>query len=225
MTKRRINTNEVRTNTTVIYKAIPLFSISYRIECAGCHISSKLSSPTEAKLHSSYPSNAAIPSHIRIPRDILHCCLVASVNEQQLLRSVGIFILRLRRSHLIITFLPKAFLAQIPYVDTMVHTVGLQHARTERIPTQSRDGVQMTYQRMQGPSWIPLIPERNCVVLRRCGEQVPLHGVERYGVHFLRVRLKKERAVRLAKVVEEHVAIIATGSECIAVVWMPCNSL
>lgn len=61
MTKRRINTNEMRTNTTVIYRAIPLFSISYRIECAGCHISSKQSSPTEAKLHSSYPSNQHFP--------------------------------------------------------------------------------------------------------------------------------------------------------------------
>ena len=54
---------------------------------------------------------------------------------------------------------------------------------------------------MQRLSRISLIPERNRVVLRRCGEQVPLHGVERYGVHFSRVRLEKERTVRLAEVV------------------------
>lgn len=78
---------------------------------------------------------------------------------------------------------------------------------------------------MQRLSRIPLIPERNCVILRRRGEQVPLHGVERYSVHFPRVRLEKEGAVRLAEVVEEHVAIITAGSKRVAVVGVPCNSL
>lgn len=78
---------------------------------------------------------------------------------------------------------------------------------------------------MQRFSRIPLIPERNRVVLRRCGEQVSLHGVERYGVHFSRVRLEKEGAVRLAEVVEEHIAIITAGGERVAVVRVPCNAL
>ena len=78
---------------------------------------------------------------------------------------------------------------------------------------------------MQRLSRISLIPERNRVVLRRCGEQVPLHGVERYGVHFSRVRLEKEGAVRLAEVVEEHIAIITAGGERVAVVGVPCNAL
>ena len=77
-------------------------------------------------------------------------------------------------------------------------------------------------QRLRGRA---LVPEGQGAVVAGRGEEEALHGVEDQGTDALRVGLEEEDAVRLARVVEDHVAIVSAHAQDVAVVRMPRHCL
>ena len=143
-----------------------------------------------------------------IPRNIVHTGGVASVDKQQLRRTV----LRLLRRLL----LPDA--AQVPHDDTAVHSRGGHHTSHRGRPGSAEHGVGVAFEHVERESQIAEVPQRGRVVRGSGEEEVRIKRRELQHIDFLGMEGRVANGSVLAEIVQRQHPVIPHRPQDVCVV-------